>query len=317
MHTRTPSTHACIQNRLRQTHTHTQIYPDICIHACTLTPPPFPPSTHTPHTHQLLSPDIRAQWRSQKVCCKPAYLTTRNQPVCQRKQSVLHSRERCCANQCSGYWSWWLVAFNNIIMYIYRALINALSTHMIHVNLKMMFYTHVEQSPIRNNLHKVLYGNTHTKLQWIQMCMTLISIIHACMRTCTHMQACRHARMHMHTHTHTHTHTLTMTSRNWVLILVGPSLSPCMVPAPDHALPQPICTVSETVYNNSNAGVTGAEEVTVDKVITVSTSKSSRRRRKVPTRLVRNQKAEVERVRVVEQVTHVYSLVSVPPKLFG
>ena len=90
-----------------------------------------------------------------------------------------------------------------------------------------------------------------------------------------------------------------------------------MVPAPDHALPQPICTVSETVYNNSNAGVTGAEEVTVDKVITVSTSKSSRRRRKVPTRLVRNQKAEVERVRVVEQVTHVYSLVSVPPKLFG
>ena len=86
-----------------------------------------------------------------------------------------------------------------------------------------------------------------------------------------------------------------------------------MVPAPDHALLQPVCTVSKTVYNNSNAGVTGAEEVTVDKVITVSTSKSSRRRRKVPTRLVRNQKpAEVERVRVVEQVTHVYSLGSVP-----
>ena len=210
MHTRTPSTHACIQNRLRQTHTHTQIYPDICIHACTLTPPPFPPSTHTPHTHQLLSPD-RAQWRSQKVCCKPAYLTTRNQPVCQRKQSVLHSRERCCANQCSGYWSWWLVAFNNIIMYIYRALINALSTHMIHVNLKMMFYTHVEQSPIRNNLHKVLYGNTHTHTHTHKTAMNSnvhdTDQYHTCMHAHMHTHAGMQARTHAHAHTHTHTHT--------------------------------------------------------------------------------------------------------------
>ena len=34
-----------------------------------------------------------------------------------------------------------------IIMYIYHALINALTTHMIHVNLNTMFYTYVEQSP--------------------------------------------------------------------------------------------------------------------------------------------------------------------------
>ena len=26
----------------------------------------------------------------------------------------------------------------------------------------MIFYTHVEHIPIKNNLHKVLYGNTHT-----------------------------------------------------------------------------------------------------------------------------------------------------------
>ena len=32
-------------------------------------------------------------------------------------------------------------------MYIYDALINALSTHMIHINLNMIFYTHVEHSP--------------------------------------------------------------------------------------------------------------------------------------------------------------------------
>ena len=34
-----------------------------------------------------------------------------------------------------------------IIMYIYHALINALSAHMIYINLNMIFYTHVEHSP--------------------------------------------------------------------------------------------------------------------------------------------------------------------------
>ena len=47
-------------------------------------------------------------------------------------------------------------------MYIYCTLINALSAHRVHINLNMIFYTHVEHSPIKNNLHKVLYGNTHT-----------------------------------------------------------------------------------------------------------------------------------------------------------
>ena len=36
-----------------------------------------------------------------------------------------------------------------IIMYIYHSLINALSAHMIHVNLNMVFYTHVEHSPTK------------------------------------------------------------------------------------------------------------------------------------------------------------------------
>ena len=34
-----------------------------------------------------------------------------------------------------------------IIMYIYRVLINALSTHIMHINLNIIFYTHVEHSP--------------------------------------------------------------------------------------------------------------------------------------------------------------------------
>ena len=34
-------------------------------------------------------------------------------------------------------------------MYIYHALINALSLHMIHTNLNMIFYTHVEHIPTK------------------------------------------------------------------------------------------------------------------------------------------------------------------------
>ena len=39
-------------------------------------------------------------------------------------------------------------------MYIYHALINALGAHMIHINLNMIFYTHVKHSPTKT---------THTK----------------------------------------------------------------------------------------------------------------------------------------------------------
>ena len=36
-------------------------------------------------------------------------------------------------------------------MSIDHALINALSTHMIHIKLNMIFYTHVEHSPTKQN----------------------------------------------------------------------------------------------------------------------------------------------------------------------
>ena len=50
-------------------------------------------------------------------------------------------------------------------MYIYHALINALSAHMIHINLNDILYTCRAES-YRNNLHKILYGKTnkHTRL---------------------------------------------------------------------------------------------------------------------------------------------------------
>ena len=69
-------------------------------------------------------------------------------------------------------------------MYIYHALINALSAHMIHINLNMIFYTHVEHSPT-----KTIYIKYYTK-------------------TRTKEKA-------LHTHTHNDC------SRNWVLVLVG------------------------------------------------------------------------------------------------
>ena len=36
-----------------------------------------------------------------------------------------------------------------ITMYIYHALINAMSAHMLHINLNMILYTHVEHSPTK------------------------------------------------------------------------------------------------------------------------------------------------------------------------
>ena len=99
-------------------------------------------------------------------------------------------------------------------MYIYRALINSLRAHMIHINQNMIVYTHVEHSPTKTNLHEVLCRNTNThthtyKSQWIHMCMTLICIIiiHACTHTRTQHPTNTRARAHTHTHTHTNAHT--------------------------------------------------------------------------------------------------------------
>ena len=77
-----------------------------------------------------------------------------------------------------------------IIMYIYHAL-------MIHINLNMIFYTHVKHSP--------------TKTSYIKYYKKIIIII----VIKTHY---KHTRMHAHTQWHTHAYT--DCSRNWVLILV-------------------------------------------------------------------------------------------------
>ena len=45
-------------------------------------------------------------------------------------------------------------------MYIYRAFIDALSAHMIHVNLNLTFYANVEHSPT-----KIIYMKYYTEKQ--------------------------------------------------------------------------------------------------------------------------------------------------------
>ena len=69
-----------------------------------------------------------------------------------------------------------------IMKYIYHVLINGLSTHMIHINLNMIFYTHVEHSPT-----KTIYIKYYTE---------------------------RQTKTHTHTGMHTHTHTQTTMNSN-------------------------------------------------------------------------------------------------------
>ena len=64
-------------------------------------------------------------------------------------------------------------------MYIYHALINTLSAHMIHIDINMIFYTHIEHHPTRTVYIKY-YKNKNA--------------LHT------------HTNTNTHTHTHTHTH---------------------------------------------------------------------------------------------------------------
>ena len=47
-------------------------------------------------------------------------------------------------------------------MYMYHVLINVLNIHMIHINLNMIFYTHVEHSPTKTIYIVVTGIHTHT-----------------------------------------------------------------------------------------------------------------------------------------------------------
>ena len=71
-----------------------------------------------------------------------------------------------------------LHVFLIIIMYVYHALINTLSAHILHINLNMIFYTHVKHSP------------TPTETIYIKYYIFFFKALQT--------------RTHTHTHTHTH-----------------------------------------------------------------------------------------------------------------
>ena len=48
-------------------------------------------------------------------------------------------------------------------MYIYHVLINALSAHMIHIDLNMIFYTHIVHSPTKTIYIKYYKKKTNKK----------------------------------------------------------------------------------------------------------------------------------------------------------
>ena len=68
-------------------------------------------------------------------------------------------------------------------MYIYHVLINALSAHMIHINLNTIFYAHVEDNPT-----ETIYIRRYKRAR-------------------THTHTHTHARTHVYTHARTHAYT--------------------------------------------------------------------------------------------------------------
>ena len=99
-------------------------------------------------------------------CVQCVYLSVQVH-VCAHVHTCMHT---CMHLEESLQTSVWAIIHKNcliiinviiIIMYIYHALINTLSAHMIHSNLNTIFCTHRAQS-YQNSLHKVLFGNTHT-----------------------------------------------------------------------------------------------------------------------------------------------------------
>ena len=86
-----------------------------------------------------------------------------------------------------------------IIIYIFNALINALSAHMIHINLNMIFYTHVEHSPTKTICIKYYTKTKQNK-----------NALHTHARTHARTHAHTHARTHARTHAHTQTEKMTV-----------------------------------------------------------------------------------------------------------
>ena len=84
-------------------------------------------------------------------------------------------------------------------MYIYHALINTLSTHMIHINLNTIFCTHIEHSPAKTTLTHMIHINLNT--------IFYTHIEHSPAKTTLTKDHMERQMTPSHTRTHTHTRT--------------------------------------------------------------------------------------------------------------
>ena len=85
----------------------------------------------------------------------------------------------CCAEFCLA-WPFPRMYNNSVHTYIYNALINALSAHIIHINLNTIFYTHAEDSPTKT-IYIMHYMETHNHTHSLSLAYT-----HT--HTCIHAQ---------------------------------------------------------------------------------------------------------------------------------
>ena len=82
----------------------------------------------------------------------------------------LHCISALCMQSCVCVCVCVCVIIIIIIMYIYHALINALSAHMIHINLNMIFYTHVKHSPTKTIYRKYYLKNNNNNNVCVCVC---------------------------------------------------------------------------------------------------------------------------------------------------
>ena len=59
-----------------------------------------------------------------------------------------------------------------LTMYIYHALINALSAHIIRIILNTIFYTHVEHSPTKTIYIRYMETHTHSRMHTMTVAET-------------------------------------------------------------------------------------------------------------------------------------------------
>ena len=85
-------------------------------------------------------------------------------------------------------------------MYIYHALINALSTHMIRINLNMILYTHVEHSSTQTT-HTKHYIKRQTPLPLPMNKNHNSNVYDTDLYHTSYMCTRAHACMHAHVHT--------------------------------------------------------------------------------------------------------------------